>query len=219
MIVRRALPGDVDALLEVKAELRLAPGEESASGGFLLGSSREQYVLLVERAEVHVLQDASTGEVGGFVVALPDPVLRAGELWSRREAIRWEGVDPGVLEGARVAYLDQMAVRTQRRYRTYAGALAVSALAELVRSGHQHLFATVVVEPVRNLASLPFLRALGARRVGEVEEEYEGVGRVLSGLYHTPVSREALEALLTLTPGGRRAGRTLRHVARHEGAA
>jgi GNAT superfamily N-acetyltransferase len=215
VILRRAAAGDVEALLEVKGALYIRPeaeGGEAPGGGFLLGASREQYAFLVEHAGVWVLQDPS-GTVGGFAVALPDPVLRATDLWARRGAIRWEGEGTGELETERVAYFDQLAVRPGRRWRGYAPALAAAVVARLVETEHRHLFATVVREPVRNRASLPLLRAVGARRVGEVEEEYPGVGRVLSEVYHAPLGPDTVGTLLTATPAGRRVGRTLGRLA------
>ena len=64
----------------------------------------------------------------------------------------------------------------------------------------------VVTHPVQNTASLALLRALGARRVGSVDEEYEGVGRIVSDLYYAPIAG-ADERLVQTTRAGRRAVR------------
>lgn len=213
MILRAATAADVEPMLSVKRELAIRPEGEAPGGGFLLGSSREQYAFLVEHAQVTVLEEAP-GRLAGFAVALPDAVLRATELWARRESIRWEAASPEALEGARVAYFDQLAVRPPPRCRTYAPALAVAALARLAESGHEHLFATVVREPVRNRASLPLLEAVGARKVGEIEEEYEGVGRVLSEVYHAPVGPDAAARVLEAHRAGARVRRMLARVRR-----
>lgn len=210
MILRRAMVTDLDPLLEVKRGLRLDPASPAPGGGFLLGASPEAYAFFIERAQVLVLEDAA-GHVGGFAVALPDAVLRATDLWARRRSIHWEGGSWDALEGTRVAYFDQLAVRPGRRFRTYAAALAVAALRGLADTGHEHVFATVVREPVRNQASLPLLRAAGARRVGEIDEVYPEVGRLLSDVYHLPVGPDTVPTLLGSTPLGRRVDRMLRH--------
>jgi hypothetical protein len=57
---------------------------------------------------------------------------------------------------------------------------------------------------VPNLASLPLLHALGARRVGWIEEEYAGVGRLLSDVYHAGVEPGTVAALLARHRVGRR---------------
>jgi len=194
-------------MLEIKHTLRLDPARRAA-GGFLLGASADAYAGYVRHAHVHLLEDED-GAVGGFAVALPDPVLRAGGVWARRREIAWEGGGWDALETARVGYFDQLAVRPRRRFRIYAAALAASALRALVEGGHEHVFATVVREPVRNLASLPLLAAAGARRIGHIDETYPEAGRILSDVYHLPVAPDTIERLLTTTPLGRRVGAML----------
>ncbi|HEX8832199.1 MAG TPA: hypothetical protein VF705_13580 [Longimicrobium sp.] len=211
MIVRPARLADVPAMLDVKHTLRLDP-VRPGRGGFLLGASAEGYAWYVEHAHVRVLEDAD-GAVGGFAVALPDPVLRASEVWARRREIRWEGGGWDALEAARVGYFDQLAVRPWRRFRIYAAVLAVSALRALVDTGHQHVFATVVRQPVRNLASLPLLAAAGARRIGQIDETYPEVGPVRSDVYHIAVTPRTVDRLLADTAIGRRVGRMLARAA------
>jgi hypothetical protein len=204
VIVRPARLDDVPAMLRVKGALRL-DAARAGEGGFLLGASAEAYTWYVEHAYVRVLQD-DAGDVGGFAVALPDAVLRASDVWARRREIAWEGEGWEALESARVGYFDQLAVRLERRFRIYAPALAVAALHALAAGGHQHVFATVVREPVRNLASLPLLSAAGARRIGQIDEQYPGIGRILSDVYHLPVDDGLVARLLHGSALGRRVG-------------
>lgn len=214
MIIRQARLADVGAMLEVKHGLRLDPSAGAPrGGGFLLGASAEGYTLFVEHAQVLVLEDPRHG-VGGFAVTLPDAVLRSTDVWARRREIAWDGGDWSALEEARVAYFDQLAVAPGRRFRHYAAALAVAALGGVVASGHEHLFATVVRQPVRNLASLPLLHALGARAVGQIEEEYPGVGRLLSDVYHAEVGPGTAAALSASGPLARRVARMAAQAAR-----
>lgn len=211
MILRRASLADVDGMLSVKRVLRLdADAADGARGGFLLGASAEQYAFFVQYANVHVLGD--DGSVAGFAVALPDAVLRGTELWARRRSIAWDA-DGGdadgwdAVENEPVAYFDQLAVRPGRRFRTYAPALAFAALDALAAAGHRHVFATTVREPVLNHASHPLLHAAGARRVGEIDEEYPDAGRILSDVYHLPIDREITRRLAESTRAGRRVAR------------
>jgi hypothetical protein len=207
LILRRACTADVPAFLEIKRELRLDPSRP-AEGGFLLGASADAYAWFVEHAQVLVLEDVG-GRAGGFAVALPDAVLRGTDVWARRRQIAWEGGGWDQLEAARVGYFDQLAVRPERRFRIYAPALAAAAVQALAASGHQHVFATVVREPVRNTASLPLLHAAGARRIGQIHETYPEVGRIFSDVYHLPIDLETIPALLTATPLGQRVGKML----------
>jgi hypothetical protein len=201
--IRRAAQADAEAILTVKLALALPPdAREAPGGGFLLGASLEGYRVLIDAADVWVLT-GTDGSVAGFAVLLPEPVLRASELWARREAIRWEVPSGWTPPEARVCYFDQLAILPRARMR--APELALTALRGAVRAGHEHLFATVVTHPVQNTASLALLRTLGARRVGSVDEEYEGVGRIVSDLYYAPI--DGADQRLEETRAGRRAVR------------
>jgi hypothetical protein len=202
--IRRATQADAEAILAVKRALALpADSREAPRGGFLLGSSLEHYRMLIDAADVWVLNDTA-GAVAGFAVLLPDAVLRASELWEHRHAIRWDAPAGWMVPETDVCYFDQLAILPTVRMR--APELALTALRGAVRAGHQHLFATAVTHPVQNTASLALLRALGARRVGSVDEEYDGVGRIVSDLYYAPIGG-ADERLAETTRAGRRAVR------------
>lgn len=201
--IRRATQADAEAILAVKRALALPPDAgEAPRGGFLLGASLESYRALIDVADVWVLT-GTDGAVAGFAVLLPEPVLRASELWARREAIQWDAPGGWTPPEHRVCYFDQLAILPAARMR--APELALAALREAVRTGHQHLFATVVTHPVQNTASLALLRALGARRVGSVDEVYEGVGHIVSDLYYAPI--DGADERLEETRAGRRAVR------------
>lgn len=183
--IRAATAADVGAILAVKERLRVSlVGEEHerGEGGFLLGSTAEQYLGFVAQADVLLLE--AEGAVLGFSVTLPDEVLRASELWARRERIRWSGLDPAEIEPARLGYVEQLGVLRGALGRRWAPAFAMAALLRLAEAGHEHIFATVVREPFTNLAPLPLLRQIGARAVGRVDEEYPEVGRLVSDVYH-----------------------------------
>lgn len=201
--IRRATQADAGALLDLKRALALPAGaREAPRGGFLLGASLERYRALIDVADVWVLHDAQ-GAVGGFAVVLPEAVLRASELWARRALIRWDAPAGWTPPEERMCYFDQLAILPHARVR--APELALTALRAAVEAGHEHLYATIVSHPVYNAASLPLLKALGAQRVGTVEEEYEGVGRIVSELYYAPIA--GADERLARTPMGQRAMR------------
>lgn len=193
--IRPATLADVDALLGLKRALMIAPGADLLSrGGFLLGSSREQYADFIARANVLLLE--ASDRLLGFAVTLPDPVLRQSELWARAEHIRWTDADPpdagpNLLEilASRVGYFEQLAFLPAANLRIYAPAFALAAALDLAASDHRHIFMTVVSAPVANLAPLPFLRIIGARRLGSIAEEYPDVGAITSDIYHLDTQR------------------------------
>lgn len=193
--IRRATRADVDALVAVKRALMIPPGAEALShGGFLLGSSREQYESFIENANVLLLE--AEDRPLGFAVTLPDPLLRESELWARAAAIEWapDGLtsdmpDLAEIMASRIGYFEQLAFLRFPGVRIYAPAFALAAALDLAETGHQHIFLTVVSAPIANLAPLPFLRILGAARIGRIAEEYPEVGRITSDLYHLDTRR------------------------------
>jgi hypothetical protein len=195
--VRSATAADVESIFAVKRDLMIAPGAQAmARGGFLLGSSREQYAFFIAHASVLVLE--ADGRVQGFSVTLPDEVLRKSDLWARREQIDWQdtlGTSPDdaslfadLLTG-RIGYFEQLALLPFAPLRIYAPAFALCAAIDLARSGHRHIFTTVVAGPVANPAPLPLLRIIGARRLGTLFEEYPEVGGIQSDIYHLDTAR------------------------------
>ena len=57
---------------------------------------------------------------------------------------------------------------------------------------HHHLVTATVSEPILNLAAVPWLQRLGARRVGRLDETYEGLGALVSDIWL--LSRQQLVA-------------------------
>jgi len=206
--LRPAAAEDVDGMIAVKEALALDPERPSPRGGFLLGCPRERYLALIETSEVLLVE--ARGEIGGFAIALPDAVLRASDLWRRRDLIRWTGGKAEPPAGEPAAYFDQLAIRPGWP-RLDGLALALATLRRLAGSGHVHLYATILHEPVRNEAALPLLRAVGGRPVGLVEEVYEGVGRVVSELHHARI--EEGMARIARDPGGARLSESLARMA------
>ena len=198
--LRRASLDDLPGIVAVKEALRISRGDAGARGGFLLGCSAERYAFLIDAGNLLVLE--SDRRLAGFAASLPDALLRASDLWARRHAIRWDEGEGEPPEGARIAYFDQLALAPWAP-RQHAAPLAIATLRGLAESGHDHLYATTIEAPVRNSASMPLLRAFGARPVGLVEEEVEGIGPIVSRLHHADM--EAGMAKVIETAAGARA--------------
>ena len=178
-------------MIAVKSALRL---ERSDDGGFLLGSSAEAYAALIAIAEVWVLAQGET--LAGFAIGLPDPVVRASDLWERRARIVWDGFDGRALDEMVVGYFDQLAVLPAHRGHGQAAALAVRPVIGLLERGVTDLFATTVREPFLNRAAWSLLEGVGARRVGQIDEVYPDFGPLVSDLHHAPaaLARARVEA-------------------------
>jgi hypothetical protein len=198
--LRRAVSADGAAVHALKQSLRF--GRAGGAGGFLLGSSEGSYAELA-RAGLVLLLETPARSLAGFAVAFPHEILRGSDLWGRRHRITWFDGAPPFDVSARVAYFDQLAASASSAGRALIPALAMSSLLELVATGHEHVLATVVREPVHNTAALRLLHTIGARRVGQLDETYPGFGRLLSDLYHLDV-RDTGERRWETTLLGRR---------------
>ena len=189
MIIRKAEVRDAEAFLKIKEELKMPLVQETAQGGFLLGTTLKQYQFYIENAFVRVLEDSDKARIVGFSIILPDQVLRASELWEKREYIRWNEFDSSEFEGKKIAYYEQLAILPDAAYRRYSFLLAFSNAKDVIETGHECMITTIVNYPVRNRAALPFLEAIGCVHVGEVEEKYPDVGRVHSDIYFVDKKR------------------------------
>lgn len=192
LVLRRAESADAAAIFALKRRLHIEPmAGATPRGGFLLGVSLARYAELIEHANVLVMEDVA-GPDGpallGFSVTLPDHLLRRSALWARRDAITWTFGVPAIADDAPVGYFDQIACAPGPASRLGAPALALRALLQLLSAGHRHVFATVVREPVHNVAALRMLAAVGARPVGQLQEDYEELSGVRSDVYHLDLS-------------------------------
>ncbi len=202
--IRPAGPGDLAAIVAIKEALAFAPGSARPRGGFLLGCAPERYLALIGAGCVLVLEQER--QIAGFAVTVPDPLLRASDLWARRSLIRWRAGEGEPPEGERIAYFDQLALAPSAS-RLGAAPLALAAAGRLAEAGHARLYATTLQAPIRNPAALPLLRGIGARLVGRVTEQYEDVGEVVSDLHCAPLSM-AIAALHSVPLGVRIAAQT-----------
>lgn len=165
--LRDGVADDLEAILALRDSLVVPDGAPGSGGGFLLGSNPQRYASYLQYGVVVVL--VSTDQLLGFGVGLPDALVRRGRLWAARGEIAWDGVDISAVADEPVAYLDQIAFRPGVR-RLFAPALALALTRRLFQT-HPHLFTTTVVSPWLNDAAQRLLDGVGARKVGELEDQ------------------------------------------------
>jgi GNAT superfamily N-acetyltransferase len=186
--VRKASTRDVSTLLEIKASLAVsvASSPDSFGGGFLLGSSEELYLGLAHAGQIILVED-DDAQVLGFGIAIESEILRASELWARRDLIEWEpGFDVVTAMSSRVGYLDQLAIRPSAQRQWLGALLGCSIMEHFVATRHDLVLTTTLLEPMENTASLPLITRASGRRVGTLDEHYEGIGDVVSALHIIP---------------------------------
>ena len=130
--------------------------------------------------------------------ARPDAAFRASDVWARRDAVVWDE-DPGALLDRPIAYVDQLAVRGGGPgARRWGAAVALRAALDALPPGGA-LVATTVEAPLVNLAAVPYLRRVGARRFGQIDEDYPGIGAIRSAVWAAPA--EAVYARMAAPRG------------------
>lgn len=179
--LRRAELIDAEQFINVKKSLPMPSDlNETVRGGFLLGTNIETYRFFIENAYVNVLEN--DGQIVGFAIILPDKLLRNSEIWQRKEEIRWEKFDAEQFEDKPICYFEQLAVLPDSKYRFWGTSLAYLTLSQAF-ANHEAMFTTVVKEPVFNQAAIPFIENVGGKCVGEVNEVYPEVGKLVSKVY------------------------------------
>ncbi|GAB2787545.1 hypothetical protein GCM10027275_35430 [Rhabdobacter roseus] len=167
-------------MVRIKEGLPMPEATESTQqGGFLLGTSEQVYAFFIEQAQSLV---AETGnEVVGFGILLPDALVKASEIWQKRNRASWT-IPLHELEDKKLCYFEQLAFRPA--YRRAAPRLAFALLNEAFQhQGYEAMVTTTVRKPVMNLAAVPFIRAAGGTLVGNIDEYYEGIGAINSDIY------------------------------------
>lgn len=184
MRLRQAVIEDAPTLLGIKRALRLPSNGQPGRGGFLLGTTLEQYRHFIVHDWVLVAEGAEG--VVGFAVVLGYETLQRSEVWRKREAVRF--TVPASTFGTRPAYFEQLAFLPRPEARTYAKYVSFLS-AKRALEQHDGVLTTVVRRPFHNRAVLPFLSVTGFERVGEIDEDYPEIGRIVSDVYY--LSREA----------------------------
>jgi hypothetical protein len=185
--IRTAVHADAPGLFAVKQQLRMPASEdETKQGGFLLGTTLEQYEYFITHDDVLVAENMDAREIVGFSIILRHESIIHSELWQKAEESRW---DEGFLDilktDARYAFYEQLAFLPDPAYRVYAKYLSFAGVVHIF-DDHTSLFTTVVRYPIHNTASLPFIELVGFKFVGTHEENYPEYGRIVSDIYHLP---------------------------------
>ncbi|MDQ3396450.1 MAG: hypothetical protein M3511_01545 [Deinococcota bacterium] len=178
--VRAGVPADAPSFVCLKERLRMPPGTQTRRGGFVLGTSLEQYGRHLSHDQV-IVAEALEGLVGFSIVLKHDRFVNS-ELWKKKDAARLT-LPPQALAGRRVAYYEQLAFMPGYAARVYAKYVAFINL-YLALQDHGSVVATVVRKPVHNRAALPFLSAAGFQWIGSIDEHYPEYGAIGSDIYH-----------------------------------
>lgn len=189
--IRAGSTQDLPAILQLRGELamprHLVAGQDTRGGGFLLGSSPDQYQRWLETGWVRVLE--IDGQLEAFCNYFPYQAFRRSELWSRKSEVQWgEPAWEQRLNSAPVAYIDQLAARRRPQSRVWSTRLALAVLDDLFGTPplpwtHPYVLTTTVIEPLCNKAAWKFLERAQAKQVAQLPEYYPEVGEIRSAIF------------------------------------
>lgn len=182
--LRPAQLADAPALVEIKRHLRMPPeAGQTQQGGFLLGTTQEQYERFIVHDEVWVAEEDSTRQVVGFSIVLSHESILGSQLWHKAAQAQWADSFLRHVSQRRLAYYEQLAFLPSAAYRVYAKYLALTSV-QRAFAAHTSLLTTIIRQPIHNRAALPFLHVAGFERVGCIDEIYPEYGPVSSDIYH-----------------------------------
>jgi hypothetical protein len=177
--IRPGNPADAPALAAIKAQLPFQGDDGSTtSGGFLLGTDLDTYALYLSVGESLVAE--ADGRIVGFGLVFGDELLRTSAIWQRREEAVWT-MDIQPFLDQPLAYFEQLAFI--RGYARQALAVCYHLARRSFDRGTAAMITTTVREPVRNLAAVPYILAIGGVHAGTLQETYPGVGSIVSDIY------------------------------------
>lgn len=178
-LVRIARKEDAPHFIEIKKQLSISYVEgTSTQGGFLLGTDLETYEAYIDLG--YCLVAEVEGEVVGFGIVFHDALLRHSDLWKRRDEVNWL-IDMNPYETAPIAYFEQLAFK--QKHSKLAIELAFVLAKTAFDDGHVALFTTTVTAPIRNLAAIPLIEAVGGIVAGHISEFYESIGPMESDIH------------------------------------
>ena len=175
--IRKSIITDATAFVKIKDQLPMLRSQNNR-GGFLLGTNKATYQSYIKNA--YSLSAIQNKKVIGFGIIFQDEVLRNTELWQKRSMVDW-AVDISQLEQKKICYFEQLAFLTGHRRQVLT--LAYNLVNFAFQQGHDVLLTTTVKKPILNLAAVPFIKAAGGKKVGEIDEVYPIIGQIQSSIY------------------------------------
>jgi len=177
--IRKSTLEDAEHFIRIKESLPLSTqNNHSQQGGFLLGTDIATYKFYISHGICFTA--IASNEVVGFGIILPNELVKQSELWEKRKTVKWS-IDLAKLESSNIAYLEQMAFLKGNRKLTLV--LSYNLVHAAFKHGADYILTTTVKEPVANEAAIPLIKAVGGKKVGNIDEVYPQVGAINSDIY------------------------------------
>ena len=178
-MIRRSVLNDALHFISIKNKLSMPlDSNTTTQGGFLLGTDLDTYKYYIKEGICY--SALSFHEVVGFGIVLPNEVVRKSNLWGRRRAAGWN-ININEIEQNNIAYFEQLAFLNGHRKLVLRLAYKMAKVA--FEGGAEFILTTTVKEPIKNLASLPFIHVVGGKKIGSIKENYIVVGELVSDIY------------------------------------
>ena len=112
VVIRPAVMEDALAVFEIKEHLRLKLEEldSKQNGGFLLGTSLEEYQNFIQNDLVLVAECDQPEKVVGFAIVIRHETLAQSTLMQRSAQVNWETSFRLRFHARRIAFFEQLGV-------------------------------------------------------------------------------------------------------------
>ena len=177
--IRKSTLKDAQDFVQIKTKLPIPKNKENAKhGGFLLGTDINTYKFYIENG--NCLTAIFNNEIVGFGIILPNQLVRNSDLWEKRKQVNWS-INFEDIENSNVSYVEQLAFL--KGHRKLSLILSYNLVKSVFDSGSDYILTTTVKEPIMNTAALPYIKATGGYRIGNIDETYHSVGRINSDIF------------------------------------
>ncbi len=177
--IRKSVAEDAKHFMAIKNQLSLNNATDTTmDGGFILGTDLNTYQFYVENGIC--LTATNNNKIVGYGIVLPFTLVKQSELWLKRKSVQWD-IELEEIETKNIAYFEQLAFLKGNRKLSMLLAYKISKTA--FDDGADYILTTTVKEPILNLAAVPYIKGVGGKLVGRIDEVYPNYSNIISDIY------------------------------------
>jgi hypothetical protein len=178
MKIRKAKIQDLDRFIDIKNQLSFKNiNGKTTKGGFLLGTTAEQYKKFIKNEIVLVAEINNL--IVGFGIVLKDETIKNSYIWNKIKEVDWT-IDINMIKNNPLCYFEQLAFIPG--YSRLAVQLCYEIL-QIAFKKHSAIITSTIQSPILNLASIPFILNAGGIKIGNIKETYPIIGNLNSDIY------------------------------------
>jgi hypothetical protein len=178
--IRKAIDSDIDQFMIIKEKLAIQhlTNDKATQSGFLLGTDAATYLHYINHDYCYVAEKENA--IIGFGIILKNETIKQSVLWQKRNLVNWQ-INISEIENEKICFFEQLAFLPN--HALLATKLLHLLLQAAFNDNHEYILTTTVQKPILNLAAVPFIKKVGGKMIGTIEEQYAQVGAITSSIY------------------------------------